>query len=58
MSQQDGGELLTLPYQERRARSEALFTEYGLTAWWTVSEQRYDSLLPMLPSGDTFSPAR
>ncbi|MEU3726575.1 hypothetical protein [Streptomyces sp. NPDC031705] len=34
--QQDSQELLHLPYAERRARLEALFTDHALTAPWTL----------------------
>ncbi|MEU5810714.1 ATP-dependent DNA ligase [Streptomyces sp. NPDC047718] len=34
--QQDGEELLALPYAERRARLENLFTDHALTAPWTL----------------------
>lgn len=40
--QQDGAELLNLPYRERRARLEQLFAEYGLTAPWTLCPMTTD----------------
>ncbi|MEU8465777.1 ATP-dependent DNA ligase [Streptomyces sp. NPDC029003] len=42
--QQDGEELLTLPYRERRARLETLFSAYGLTAPWTLCPMTTDPL--------------
>ncbi|MFK0258659.1 hypothetical protein [Streptomyces sp. NPDC090445] len=40
--QQDGQELLTLPYAERRARLENLFTDHALTAPWTLCPMTTD----------------
>ncbi|WP_329202767.1 MULTISPECIES: ATP-dependent DNA ligase [unclassified Streptomyces] len=40
--QQGGRELLDLPYVERRARLEALFTDYALTAPWTLCPMTTD----------------
>ncbi|MET9960073.1 ATP-dependent DNA ligase [Streptomyces sp. NPDC006326] len=40
--QQDGEELLHLPYQERRARLESLFTTRALTAPWTLCAMTTD----------------
>jgi ATP-dependent DNA ligase len=40
--QLDGAELLNLPYRERRARLETLFTEHGLTAPWTLVSMTTD----------------
>ncbi|TDU73518.1 ATP-dependent DNA ligase [Streptomyces sp. KS 21] len=40
--QQDGRELLHLPYVERRARLQALFTDHALTAPWTLCPMTTD----------------
>ncbi|MBT2453159.1 ATP-dependent DNA ligase [Streptomyces sp. ISL-43] len=40
--QQDGAELLTLPYRERRRRLEVLFTARALTAPWTLCPMTTD----------------
>ncbi|MFI8281090.1 RNA ligase family protein [Streptomyces sp. NPDC085929] len=40
--QLDGRELLHLPYVERRARLEALFTDHALTAPWTLCPMTTD----------------
>ncbi|THA45662.1 hypothetical protein E6R62_35480 [Streptomyces sp. A1136] len=40
--QQGGRELLDLPYVERRARLEALFTDHALTAPWTLCPMTTD----------------
>ncbi|TDU67984.1 ATP-dependent DNA ligase [Streptomyces sp. KS 21] len=40
--QEDGQELLQLPYADRRARLENLFTEHALTAPWTLCPMTTD----------------
>lgn len=40
--QEDGQELLQLPYADRRARLENLFTERALTAPWTLCPMTTD----------------
>ncbi|WP_037890881.1 ATP-dependent DNA ligase [Streptomyces sp. NRRL S-87] len=40
--QQDGAELLALPYADRRARLEALFADHALTAPWTLCPMTTD----------------
>ncbi|MFJ4777831.1 hypothetical protein [Streptomyces sp. NPDC088762] len=40
--QQDGTELLSLPYRERRRRLEALFAARSLTAPWTLCPMATD----------------
>ncbi|MFJ6486471.1 hypothetical protein ACIQK6_41125 [Streptomyces sp. NPDC091682] len=39
--QQDGQELLTRPYAERRALLENLFSEHALTAPWALCRRRW-----------------